>query len=110
MTVKPWGFWKPIHEKVMLEHPEFRKNTAFKRDMFNVVIGIIWQVTLVVIPIYLVIQEPGSMTIAIIICLITTIILKKNWWDKLNDSFGGEPVLEKAKVDEDKAVFVGDNK
>ena len=86
------------------------KNTAFKRDMFNVVIGIIWQVTLVVIPIYLVTQEPGSMTIAIVICLITTIILKKNWWDKLNDSFGDDPVLEKVKAEEDRAILVGDNK
>ena len=23
MKVKPWGFWKPVHEKVLLEHPEF---------------------------------------------------------------------------------------
>jgi SSS family solute:Na+ symporter len=110
ITVKPWGFWKPIYEKVLVEHPEFKKNTAFKRDMFNVVVGIIWQVTLVVIPIYLVIREPSSMTIAIIICLIATIILKKNWWDKLNDSFGDEPVIDKVKVEEEKAVMVGENK
>jgi hypothetical protein len=73
-------------------------------------VGIIWQVTLVVIPIYLVIREPSSMTIAIIICLIATIILKKNWWDKLNDSFGDEPLIDKVKVEEEKAVMVGENK
>ena len=109
ITVKPWGFWKPIYEKVLVEHPEFKRNTAFKRDMFNVIVGIIWQVTLVVIPIYLVIREPSSMTIAIIICLIATIILKKNWWDKLNDSFGDEPTIDKVKVEEEKAVLIGEN-
>ena len=80
--------WKPIHNKVILEHPEFQRNKEFKRDMFNVVVGIIWQITLVTIPIYLVIREPGSLAIAVAVCLLTTIILKKNWWDKLETSFG----------------------
>jgi len=111
MTVKPWGFWTPIYEKVIAEHPGFKRNTAFKRDMFNVVVGIIWQITLVIIPIYLVIREPGSLTIAIIICLLTTIILKKNWWDKLNSSFGEEPAIEKVIIEEgEKAVLVVENK
>src|SRR3972149_1852432 len=109
MNIKPWGFWKPIHDKVLLEHPEFRGNTAFKRDMFNVVVGIIWQITLVVIPIYLVIRESDSLIIAIIVCLITTIILKKNWWDKLNASFGEETVKEKITVTEKKAELIGEN-
>lgn len=110
MTVKPWGFWKPVYEKVLLEYPDFKRNTAFKRDMFNVAVGIIWQITLVVMPIYLVIREFDSMSIAIIICLIATIILKKNWWDKLNSSFGEEPVKEKITVPDDSAALIGENK
>jgi len=31
-NVRPWGFWKPVLEKVLLENPDFRKNTSFKRD------------------------------------------------------------------------------
>ncbi len=83
--VRPWGFWKPIHDKVIQEDPSFQKNKDFKRDMFNVVIGIIWQTSLVVIPIYLIIKENVSLITAIIILAITSFILKKNWYDKLTD-------------------------
>jgi Fanconi anemia group M protein len=60
-------------------------NKDFKRDMFNVVIGIIWQTSMVVIPIYLIIEENISLISSIAILLITSLILKKNWWDKLTD-------------------------
>jgi SSS family solute:Na+ symporter len=83
--VRPWGFWKPIHDKVVMEDPGFQGNKDFKRDMFNVVIGIIWQTSLVVIPIYLIIRENVSLITAIIILAITSFILKKNWYDKLTD-------------------------
>jgi len=83
--VRPWGFWKPIHEKVIREDPGFEGNKDFKKDMFNVVIGIIWQTSLVVIPIYLIIKENVSLITAIIILAITSFILKKNWYDKLTD-------------------------
>jgi Na+/proline symporter len=83
--VRPWGFWKPIHDKVIMEDPSFQGNKDFKRDMFNVVIGIIWQTSLVVIPIYLIIRENVSLITAVIILAITSFILKKNWYDKLTD-------------------------
>ncbi|MGD2094146.1 MAG: Na+:solute symporter [Phycisphaerales bacterium] len=83
--VRPWGFWKPIHDKVVMEDPGFQGNKDFKRDMFNVVIGIIWQTSLVVIPIYLIIRENVSLITAVIILAITSFILKKNWYDKLTD-------------------------
>jgi len=83
--VRPWGFWKPIHEKVVREEPGFEGNKDFRKDMFNVVIGIIWQTSLVVIPIYLIIKENVSLITAIVILAITSFILKKNWYDKLTD-------------------------
>ncbi|MEX0844093.1 MAG: sodium:solute symporter family protein [Balneolaceae bacterium] len=82
-SVRPWGFWKPIHDKVVAEDPTFEKNRKFKENMFNVFIGIIWQTALVVFPIYLVLMEFGPMSISIGIALITSYILKKNWYDKL---------------------------
>jgi solute:Na+ symporter, SSS family len=82
-TVRPWGFWKPIHDKVVAEDPTFEKNTGFKRDMFNVFIGIIWQTALVIFPIYLVLMEVVPTIIAIAIAVICTLILKKTWFDKL---------------------------
>jgi SSS family solute:Na+ symporter len=83
--VRPWGFWGPIREKVLMEDPGFQVNKDFFRDMFNIVIGIIWQTSLIVIPIYLIIKENVPLITAIIILAITSFILKKNWYDKLTD-------------------------
>jgi SSS family solute:Na+ symporter len=83
--VRPWGFWGPIREKVLQEDPAFQPNKDFKRDVFNIVIGIIWQTSLVVIPIYLIIKENIPLITAIIILVITSFILKKNWYNKLTD-------------------------
>jgi len=82
-NVRPWGFWKPIHDMVIAEDPGFVKNTNFKRDMFNVVIGIIWQTALVIFPIYIVLLEGVPTIISIGIVVVTSIILKKTWFDKL---------------------------
>jgi len=82
-NVKPWGFWKPIHDKVVAEDPDFKPNTNFKRDMFNVIIGIIWQTALVLLPIYLLLMNTLPLIITIGITIITTLILKKTWFDTL---------------------------
>ena len=82
-NVRPWGFWKPIHNKVVAEDPDFKKNTNFGRDMFNVVIGIIWQTALVVLPIYLILMDTFPILVTLGITIITTLILKKTWFDKL---------------------------
>ena len=48
--VRPWGFWGPVLKKVLAEDPGFKRNKDFPRDMFNIVVGIVWQVSLVVLP------------------------------------------------------------
>lgn len=83
--VRPWGFWKPIHDKVVKENPDFQKNKDFKRDLVNIIIGIIWQTCLVALPIYIVIKEKVPGITAFIILVITSIFLKRNWLDKLKD-------------------------
>lgn len=82
---RPWGFWKPVHDMVVAEQPDFQKNKAFGRDMLNVAVGIIWQTALVAAPIYLVVKQFNSMIVALIIVGIGSLILKKNWYDKLED-------------------------
>lgn len=82
-NVKPWGFWKPIHDKVIAENPGFEGNTDFKRDMFNVFIGIVWQTCLVAFPIYLVLLKTVPFIVTLIVAVICTWILKKTWFDKL---------------------------
>ena len=84
-TVRPWGFWKPIHQEVMKENPEFEPNRRFKLDMFNVVIGIIAQCCLTILPMYLVLWMKLPLLITVLILAVIVIILKKTWWDKLED-------------------------
>jgi SSS family solute:Na+ symporter len=86
MRVKPWGFWKPVLEKVRQRYPEFQPNRNFRRDMFNVAVGIVWQTSLVALPIYLVIHESSSMFVTLAIVVVTSAILKFTWWDTLDDA------------------------
>ena len=84
-TVKPWGFWKPIQEVVMNDDPTFKPNTNFKLDMFNVVLGIIAQLCLTLLPIYVVLWMKLPLLTIIVILIIIIFLLKKTWWNKLED-------------------------
>lgn len=84
-TVKPWGFWKPIHELVVIDDQAFVGNKRFRLDMFNVVLGIIAQLCLTILPIYLILSMHLPLFVTIIILAIIIIILKRTWWDKLED-------------------------
>ena len=84
-TVRPWGFWKPVHKEVMKENPAFEPNRRFKLDMFNVVIGIIAQCCLTILPMYLVLWMKLPLLITVLVLAVIVIILKKTWWDKLED-------------------------
>ncbi|MEM1320045.1 MAG: sodium:solute symporter family protein [Bacteroidota bacterium] len=82
---RPWGFWEPVKEQVLAADPSFIPNQDFTRDCFNIIVGIVWQMTLVIMPIYLVIKETNSLIITFIIFVITTVLLKRFWYDKLED-------------------------
>ena len=84
--VRPWGFWQPIYEKAIAADPEFRKNTQAARDLTNVAIGIVWQTSLRLVPVFLLVFQFTSMWVAVGLVLITTVLLKKNWYDKLEDA------------------------
>ena len=43
--VRPWGFWGPVLKLVRAQDPAFKPNPDFLRDMFNVAVGIVWQIT-----------------------------------------------------------------
>lgn len=84
-NVRPWGFWKPVHEMVIRENPNFKRNTAFKRDMINIAVGIVWQTGLIAMPIYLILREKKSLVISILVVIITSVFLKINWYNKLEN-------------------------
>ena len=82
-NVKPWGFWKPIHDKVVAEDPTFEGNKDFWRDLFNVVVGVIGQTALVIFPIYIVLKKALPIGISLAIIVVCFIIMKRTWWDRL---------------------------
>lgn len=108
--VKPWGFWKPVLKKVMAVDPNFVPNKNFKKDMFNILVGITWQITLMVTPVFLVIREYNSLIIALVVLVVTSTILKLNWWNKLESSYGLKSTDENFAVKEQETVLVGENK
>jgi len=82
-TVNPWGAWGPIREKVMQENPAFLPNPDFTKDTVNVAVGIVWQISLTALPIYLVLREwswSGGIAVTLVV---TSVFLKFNWYDKL---------------------------
>lgn len=85
ITVNPWGFWKPIQQKVLAENPSFIPNQRVGLDMFNVVLGIIAQLCLTILPMYLVLWMKLPLLITVIILLVIIFILKKTWWNKLEN-------------------------
>ncbi len=82
-TVNPWGFWGPIREKVMREDPTFQPNRNFGHDMINVAVGMIWQMCLVSLPIFIVLRN-WPWVAGIAVCLVFAFVfLKFNWFDRL---------------------------
>lgn len=84
-TIRPWGFWKPVHALVVAEDPLFQPNRRFGLDMFNVVLGIIGQCCLTILPMYIVLWLELPLLITVIILIIIILILKKTWWNKLEN-------------------------
>jgi len=82
-TVRPWGFWGPVAAEVLKENPDFKTGASATRDLSNVAVGIIWQTSLVVAPVYLIIREWYAMGVAVALAIATTYWLKKRWYDEL---------------------------
>ena len=72
-------------KKVLAQDPAFKKNKDFGRDMFNVAIGIVWQVSLVALPLYIVIHEWARVGMAAASIGVTSLILKFTWYDHLTE-------------------------
>ena len=85
LRVRSWGFWKPVYEKLKAEKPDLQKNTAFGRDMLNVVIGIIWQTGMVAAAIFLVIRQFDWLGVSVAAVAICSLVLKKTWYDKMEN-------------------------
>jgi solute:Na+ symporter, SSS family len=85
LRVRPWGVWKPVHDRLVLTHPGVVANGAFKRDIFNVVVGIVWQTALTATGILIVLRDVRGLAISVGLVLATSVILKVTWYDRLED-------------------------
>jgi len=77
--------WKPIHALVIAEDPSFEPNKRFGLDMMNVALGIVGQLCLTILPMYLVLMKKGPFGITLALLIVIAIILKRTWWNKLEN-------------------------
>ena len=82
-NVRPWGFWRPVHEMVAAEDAAIQPNTDAPRDLVNCGVGIVWQLMLVVIPLYVIFRDMRGTLISLAVLVATTVFLKKSWYDRL---------------------------
>ena len=90
-TTRPWGCWGPIRDLVQAEDPTFEPNRDFAKDSINVAVGIVWQLCLTSLPIFLVLRSWNWAGAVFFLLIVTTIFIKLNWYDKL-------PLAEPAKL------------
>jgi solute:Na+ symporter, SSS family len=82
---RPWGFWKPVIAQAKALNPAFKPNTNFGRDTINVLAGIIWQMCMIIFPLYIAFRQWNTVGIVLVVWLVSFYFLKKNWYDKLEN-------------------------
>ncbi len=82
-NVRPWGWWNPVYKELKKDNNAITKNTDFLIDMINCAIGIIWQSSMILLPIYFMIRDYPKTIIALVVFIVTSVILKYTWLDKI---------------------------
>lgn len=80
---RPWGFWGPVVAMAADKGDPIQPNHDFVKDMMNVVVGIVWQTAIMASATFLVIKSFDKALIAALIVILTTVILKFSWYDRL---------------------------
>ncbi len=107
--VRPWGFWKPVYLKLKEQKPYVKPNNEFGKDMLNSAVGVVWQMTLITMPLFFIIRENTNMIISVVVFVATSVFLKVNWYDKLRDT--PDESLEESYSEEKVSVdLVGEKK
>jgi len=84
-NVRPWGAWGRIRDLVLRDDPSFQPNRECGRNWANIVVGIVWQLSIFTTPIFIVTRNWHSLWISLSIFAVTITFLKFNWYDKLED-------------------------
>jgi solute:Na+ symporter, SSS family len=92
-NVRPWGWWGRIRDLVLESDPSFQPNRDCARNWVNIVVGIVWQLSIFTTPIYLVTRNWQYFWPSLSVFAATITFLKFNWYDKLEKD-PVVPVLE----------------
>ncbi len=84
-TVRPWGFWKPIHEMAMAEDPGFERNKNLPINILNVALGMGGQILLMLLPMYLILSKWTGLGIVLALLVVVFVVMKRTWWNRLTD-------------------------
>ncbi len=84
-NVRPWGLWGPVLAAVQAQDPGFQPNRNFRLNLFNVGLGIVAQLCLTILPMYLILSQKLPLLITVGILVVVVTILKKTWWNKLSE-------------------------
>ncbi|WP_406683803.1 Na+:solute symporter [Seonamhaeicola sp. MEBiC1930] len=82
-NVRPWGWWNPVYRELKIENTSIEKNKGFWMDMLNCAIGIVWQSSMILLPIYFMIRDYPKTLVTLAVFIVTSAILKKTWLDKV---------------------------
>ena len=85
LRTRPWGIWKPVRDALAAEGRAVEENRDGLRDMANVTVGIVWQTALIAMPVFLVIRHWPGLVASLLIVALTSVFLKYNWYDRLQD-------------------------
>ncbi|MEO5582895.1 MAG: sodium:solute symporter family protein [Saprospiraceae bacterium] len=84
-TVRPWGFWKPVHKMAVEEDSSFQKNNNLGINILNISLGISGQVLLMLLPMYLILNKWTGLGIVVAVLTVIFLIMKRTWWNRLTD-------------------------
>jgi hypothetical protein len=67
----------------MAEDPAFQPNEDCAKDSINVMVGIVWQLCLTSLPIFVVLRSWNWAGGVFALLVVTSVFIKFNWYDKL---------------------------
>ncbi|MBO9727284.1 MAG: Na+:solute symporter [Chitinophaga sp.] len=84
VNTRPWGWWTPVARWAKMADPSFLPNQQFKWDILNILVGICWQMSMVIMPICFVFGYFEKGFLAMGVWLTCMVILKFTWYDRLH--------------------------
>ncbi|RNL82931.1 sodium:solute symporter [Sinomicrobium pectinilyticum] len=82
-NVRPWGWWKPVYRQLKEGGSPVEENKGFGMDMLNCTIGIVWQSSMILLPVFFMVRDYPRALLWFTVFAVTSAILKFTWLDKV---------------------------